>query len=230
MSSSEEEVIAIADLVSLMNRPIYTLSADYEQIQKGANGARADDTKGMKSPIIDWITLKGQSLTPHIPRNVKSGRGFNHDHTGALLCPAGLDWNNIEWVIYSLRTTYFFTCNVATRMHTKLTNGEIQVAGDQWPIFLYANYTYDPEDPWNGLLHSGLLVSVSPPDVQLFILYLPIFLIKAYKHIFTSPSSVDQEPKATRSGNAHIHGMRSTTKVSLAYVATQVWVRLYIVS
>ena len=96
MSSSEEEVIAIADLVSLMNRPIYTLSADYEQIQKGANGARADDTKGMKSLIIDWITLKGQSLTPHIPRNVKSGRGFNHDHTGALLCPAGLDWNNIE--------------------------------------------------------------------------------------------------------------------------------------
>ena len=43
----------------------------------------------------------------------------------------------------------------------KLVNGQIQVAGDQWPIFLYANYTYDPEDPWNGLLHSGLLVSVS---------------------------------------------------------------------
>ena len=70
--------------------------ADYEQIQKGANGARADDTKGMKSAIIDWITPKGQSLTPHIPRNVKSGRGFNHDRTGALLCPADLDWNNME--------------------------------------------------------------------------------------------------------------------------------------
>ena len=45
--------------------------------------------------------------------------------------------------------------------HTKLENGELQVAGDQWPVFLYADYTYDPEDPWNGLLHSGLLVSVS---------------------------------------------------------------------
>ena len=66
----------------------------YDQIQKGANGARANDTKGMKGLIIDWITPKGQSLTPHIPRNVKSGRGFNHDRTGALLCPAGLDWNN----------------------------------------------------------------------------------------------------------------------------------------
>jgi hypothetical protein len=33
--------------------------------------------------------------------------------------------------------------------------------GDQWPIFLYANYTYDVQDPWNGLLHSGILISVS---------------------------------------------------------------------
>ncbi|KIM57567.1 hypothetical protein SCLCIDRAFT_130259 [Scleroderma citrinum Foug A] len=41
-----------------------------------------------------------------------------------------------------------------------LMNSQIQVAGDQWPVFLYANYTYDPEDPWNGLLQSGLLVSV----------------------------------------------------------------------
>ena len=45
---------------------------------------------------------------------------------------------------------------------------------------------------------------------------------QAYKHVFMSPSSVDQEPKATRSGNARIHGMRSVTKASLAYVATQV--------
>ena len=44
---------------------------------------------------------------------------------------------------------------------TKLENGELQVAGDQWPVFLYADYMYDPEDPWNGLLRSGLLVSVS---------------------------------------------------------------------
>ena len=66
------------------------------QVQKGVNGARADDTKGMKGAIIDWITPKGQSLNPHIPRNVKSGRGFCHERTGALLCPAGLDWNNSE--------------------------------------------------------------------------------------------------------------------------------------
>ena len=47
-------------------------------------------------------------------------------------------------------------------------------------------------------------------------------LMKAYKHISTSLSSVDQEPKAMRSRNARIHGMHSTTKASLAYVTTQV--------
>ncbi|KIM50704.1 hypothetical protein SCLCIDRAFT_34060 [Scleroderma citrinum Foug A] len=167
MNSSEEEVIHIADLV-----------------QKGVNGAHADDTKGMKSAIIDWITPKGQSLNPHIPRNIKSGRRFYHERTGALLCPAGLDWNHSE-----------------TR--AKLVNGEIQVAGDQWPVFLYADYSYDPEDPWNGLLHSGLLVA-------------------AFKHTFTSPSLVDQEPKATRSSNARLHRIRSVMKASIAYIATQV--------
>lgn len=47
-------------------------------------------------------------------------------------------------------------------------------------------------------------------------------LYKAFKHVFTSPSSVDQEPKATRSGNARIHGMKHVTPGSIAYIATQV--------
>ncbi|KAI6043871.1 hypothetical protein EDC04DRAFT_2866071 [Pisolithus marmoratus] len=158
-------------------------------IQKGMNWAHADDTKGMKGAITNWITPKGQSLSLHIPCNVKLGRGFNYEHTGALLCPAGLDWTNIQ-----------------TR--TKLMNGEIQVPGDQWSVFLYAGYTYDLEDPWNGLLHSSLLVS-------------------AYKHVFTSPSSVDQEPKATCSGNVDIHGMHCVTKASIMYVAIRQIFPLY---
>jgi hypothetical protein len=52
----------------------------------------------MKSAVVDWITPKGQSLNPHIPQNIKCGRGFNHERTGALLCPAGLDWANSEYV------------------------------------------------------------------------------------------------------------------------------------
>ncbi|KIM58427.1 hypothetical protein SCLCIDRAFT_83603, partial [Scleroderma citrinum Foug A] len=170
MESSEDDVITISDL-----------------IQKDINGACADDMEGMKevghshdSAIIDWITPRGQSLTPHILQKAKSGRGFNHEQTGALLCPAGLDWNNMDLCVV-----------VCPWCQPWVTS-----------VFLYANFTYDLEDPWNGLLWSGLLVL-------------------AFKHIFTSPSSVDQEPKATHSGNAHLHGMWSVTKVSIAYVTTQ---------
>ncbi|KAG1738152.1 uncharacterized protein EDB91DRAFT_1237807 [Suillus paluster] len=100
--------------------------------------------------------------------------GFNHEVTGALLCPAGLDWSNME-------------------MKESLKSGETAVRGDQWPIFLYAGY---------GLLRSDILIFV-------------------FKHVFTSPSLVDKEPKATCSGNVYLHGMKSVTKGSLAYIATQ---------
>ena len=47
--------------------------------------------------------------------------------------------------------------------------------------------------------------------------------MQAFKHIFTSPSSVEKENKATRSGNARIHGMTHVTLASIAYIAMQVW-------
>jgi hypothetical protein len=51
--------------------------------------------------------------------------------------------------------------------------------------------------------------------------------MQAYKHIFTSPSSVDKENRATRSGNARIHGMTCVTPASIAYIATQVPIVLF---
>ncbi|KAG2741462.1 hypothetical protein P692DRAFT_20880043 [Suillus brevipes Sb2] len=153
-----------------------------ELIGKGATGARGDDTKTLKSAVLDWISPKGEAIQPPLHRNSKIDRGFNHNLTGSLLCPAGLDWND-------------------PRIREDLRSGEMLVCGDQWPVFLYAHYVYDHDDPWSGLLKSRLL---------------------AYKHVFTSPSSVDREPKATRSGNARLHGMNCVTMASIAYVATQV--------
>ncbi|KAG2134612.1 hypothetical protein BD769DRAFT_1627142 [Suillus cothurnatus] len=155
-----------------------------ELLGKGASGARGDDTKTLKSAVLEWLVPRGQVVIPPLSRNIKSDRGFNHEITGALLCPAGLDWSN-----------------VATKQSLK--SGETAVRGDQWPMFLYAQYDYDPDDPWKGLLRSEILIF-------------------GFKHVFTSPSSVDREPKATRSGNAYLHGMKSVTKGSLAYIATQV--------
>jgi hypothetical protein len=66
------------------------------QIQKGASSARSDDTKSLKGAILDWITPRGQPLSPSLSRNVKSDRGFHHERTGALLCPGGMEWSNLE--------------------------------------------------------------------------------------------------------------------------------------
>lgn len=165
-STTEEEVQLVATM-----------------LQKGASGARSDDTKSLKSAIIDWLTPPGEPLVPPIARNVKVDRGFNHEITGALLCPAGVDWSDQE-------------------VKQKLRTGELSIAGDQWPIFLYIGYKFYDDDPWRGLLRSTIL-------------------LKTYKHIFTSPSSVEREAKATRSGNARIHGMTRVTPASIAYAATQ---------
>jgi hypothetical protein len=98
VTSSEEEVIFIAELVCLHLVPGTELSA-LSQVQKGASSARSDDTKSLKGAILDWITPQGLPLNPPLSRNVKIDWGFHHERIGALLCPAGLDWSNHEFVI-----------------------------------------------------------------------------------------------------------------------------------
>jgi hypothetical protein len=129
------------------------------QIQKGVNGARADDTKSLKTVIIDWITPKGQTLEPPLRRNHKFDRGFNHHRTGALLCPAHLDWSNDECVVFTLNSNACSLLTLCSVRH-QLENGEIMISGNDWPIFLYAAESYDPSDPWNGLFRGYLLVMV----------------------------------------------------------------------
>jgi hypothetical protein len=47
-----------------------------------------------------------------------------------------------------------------SRIKVKLKSGETTVTGDRWPIFIYADCKYDPDDPWNGLLRGSILVNV----------------------------------------------------------------------
>ena len=60
-----------------------------------------------------------------------------------------------------------------------------------------------------------------PANISLGELHWQCF--QAYKYIFTSPSSIEKEPKVTHSGNVRIHGMAQVTAPSIAYIATQVW-------
>jgi len=54
--------------------------------------------------VVDWITLRDMLLMPLLSCNVKMNRGFHNPVTGTLLCPAGLDWRDAEWVL----PTHFF--------------------------------------------------------------------------------------------------------------------------
>ncbi|TEB19192.1 hypothetical protein FA13DRAFT_1618602 [Coprinellus micaceus] len=156
-----------------------------DMITKGIASARSDDTKSLKSVVVDWITPTNRVLSPPIQRNVKDNRGFHHPRTGELLCPVNFDWND-------------------EKIRRDLAGGHLIPSGDLWPRFIYRYFEYNPQDPWDGLLRSSLLV-------------------KAFKHVFTSPSSVHGgASKATRSSNARIHGMTTVTISSLAYIATQV--------
>ncbi|RXW25760.1 hypothetical protein EST38_g2 [Candolleomyces aberdarensis] len=83
------------------------------------------------------------------------------------------------------------------KIRQELVSGAMVPSADLWPRFVYRGLAYDPENPWDGLFRGGLLVS-------------------AYKHIFTSPSSVGEhkENRATRSCNARIHGMNASATFS----------------
>ena len=60
-------------------------------------------------------------------------------------------------------------------MRAKLCSGELVVRGDQWPLLVYTNQEFDPEDPWNGLFRSRLLVWVAQsfPLSSLFMSLIP---------------------------------------------------------
>ena len=159
LEGSEEEILHIADMVCPFLQSLIKCSLTskcYNKIQKGASHARADDTKSLKGAIIDWITPKGGSLVPPLARNVKFDRGFHHDRTGALLCPLHLDWSDNEYAV-SLITIHTLT---SFRTKEKLRSGELMTTGDEWPTFLYQDYTCDPSNPWKGLLRNSLLLKV----------------------------------------------------------------------
>ena len=84
----------------------------------------------------------------------------------------------------------------------KLKNNKIAVAGVQWPLLLYADCQYDPEEPWDGLFQNKLLVWVRFQHLIYGIHFVEVCVLQAFKHIFTSLSSVEKEAKAMMLGNA----------------------------
>jgi hypothetical protein len=97
-TGSEQELYHIADMVRRLQL-LRTGNSIFTgiQITKGASNARSDDTKSLKSVIIDWITPPNGVLLPPLQRNIKTDRGFYHQRTGELLCPVNLDWSDPKY-------------------------------------------------------------------------------------------------------------------------------------
>jgi hypothetical protein len=96
VDGSNEEAMAIADLVRSLHSSFGYFLLFLLQVQKGVSSARSDDTKSLKGAVLDWISPRDIPLNPPLSRNVKTNRGFHHNATGALLCPAGVDWDDPE--------------------------------------------------------------------------------------------------------------------------------------
>jgi hypothetical protein len=121
------------------------------------SSARSDDTKSLKGPVLDWIVPPGQSLTPPLARNVKWIVGI----TMSVPVPsfALQEWTG-TMLSMLLNSVSDYLLNLIESIKEQLRGGELVIPGDQWPVFLYANSTFDAEDPWKGVFRSSILVSV----------------------------------------------------------------------
>ncbi|KAI6151179.1 hypothetical protein BKA82DRAFT_4013723 [Pisolithus tinctorius] len=173
-----------------------------KQLRKGADGACGDDTANLKQDIVSWLTDLFHPIEPPLCTTTKDERGFVHDVTGKLICPAEFDWDLaiVKDGIQDRNPSYLVTAY-------------------SWPLFLYENFEFYSTDAERGLFRSSLL-------------------IKAFKFIFTSPSSIrdldkdrtmpghrrgsSNQKAATKNHVASILGMKAVTPWSIAYTAVQV--------
>ena len=61
-NGEEEDVIHVGELASFQY--CITIIVTLLQIGKGASGARGDDTKTLKSAVLEWLVPRGQALIP----------------------------------------------------------------------------------------------------------------------------------------------------------------------
>lgn len=228
MQGEDNEVGVIAELASTMASYVFKFSS----ISHITSSPKAHLGQGVMIPKVSkavcstGLLQKDRILFLLLPATWKSTAVFIT--SGQVLYFVLLALIGLTQSASQQYLTYLFSWRKSLtecRTKTKLQSGETIVTGDQWPFFLYADYHYDPEDPWNGLFRSALLVCVGY-KLRIDSKFLAQLESQAYKHVFTSPSSVDREPKATRSGNARIHGMTQVTLPSIAYIATQVCLHL----
>lgn len=67
-----------------------------EQLRKGADMARGDDSNKLKTACVEWINAHFGASEPRLRTHSKHERGFETDNTGRLLCPGEYNWDDAE--------------------------------------------------------------------------------------------------------------------------------------
>ncbi|KAJ3535559.1 hypothetical protein NMY22_g6431 [Coprinellus aureogranulatus] len=162
------------------------------RVTDGVAQARTSDSKLLKHSVVDWITPFNEPLSPPIPKDKKTNRGYNHSRTGWLLCPVDLDWDNPE-------------------IRQNLPALESAGVGDkyQWPRFMYQGYEYNPRDKWSGFLRSSILLNAFN---QIFVL----------PRMDVDTGKKAKQPRSSNTSIAQTYSMSSVTVAALAYTTTQV--------
>lgn len=77
---------------------------------------------------------------------------------------------------------------IIIRTKKSLRDGDCTVPGDQWPLLIYKNYVYDPENPWHGVFRSSILVKVcvSNQGLWLYLLMLRKWWPVVQAHFYIS--------------------------------------------
>jgi hypothetical protein len=134
-------------------------------------------------------------------------------------------------------TSLMISCSIRAKIRDG--NPEYAVTAHSWPHFVYAGFEAHANDMEKGLLRSALLVKVRLFPINQRETTNGDGLGQAYKHIFTSPTSVaendstESAPPAKRlrtgtlaqskkSNVAMLVQLKEVTPRSIAYIAVQV--------
>ncbi|KAG1865087.1 hypothetical protein C8R48DRAFT_772790 [Suillus tomentosus] len=134
--------ILLAQVLPWLHEKLAELDIDdCEKMKKrGADAARGDDTSTLKDLVATW--LNEDFHPPKLLRSDdKQSRGFLHDISGKLLCPAEWDWGDdiVKAGIRDRTSDYIVSENL-------------------WPLFLYEGYKVNGNNLEQGLFKSKIMV------------------------------------------------------------------------
>ncbi|KAF8490647.1 hypothetical protein F5888DRAFT_1637981 [Russula emetica] len=115
------------------------------QMQEGCNAARSEAIKRVKDNTIRYLAAGRTPVEVDAHLEHKVLCGLNDPHIGRLLIPAE---DLSEWDVDPDVTRAAFLSGIFT------------IYGVDMPVFLYEDYTYNPEDPEEGLFRGAYLTLI----------------------------------------------------------------------